>query len=151
MAWTTEAEVLALTGRTVTAEQVAQAQAIIELFADTTPDADADQTTRTLRLLNRAVAWQAAWMATQIEVDARVDVQTLSQDGTSTQFANDDAQLLAPLAARCLNKLPWKRSRSVFTGNRRGDRYDGIQAARDNVVYERDDDRDGQPWIPLYS
>ncbi|HVL63446.1 MAG TPA: hypothetical protein VM430_18865 [Microbacterium sp.] len=151
MAWATEAEVLALTGRTVTADQVAQAQAIIELFAETTPEADADQSAKTLRLLNRAVSWQAAWMATQIDIDARVDVQTLSQDGVSTQFSGDDAQYLAPLAARCLNKLPWRRSRSVFTGNRPGDRYDGIQAARDNVVYERDDERDGQEWIPLYS
>jgi hypothetical protein len=151
MAWATEAEVLALTGRTVTADQVAQAQAIIELFAETTPEADADQAAKTLRLLNRAVSWQAAWMATQIDVDARVDVQTLSQDGVSTQFADEDAQYLAPLAKRCLNKLPWRRSRSVFTGNRPGDRYNGIQAARDNVVYERDDERDGQQWIPLYS
>lgn len=151
MAWATAAEALALTGRTVTDEQVAQAQAVIELFADVTQDADADQSAKTLRLLNRAVSWQAAWMATQIDVDARVDVTTLSQDGTSTTFAGDDAQVLAPLAKRCLDRLPWKRSRSVWTGAPRGVGYNGIQAARDNVVYESHDDIDGQPWLPLYS
>ena len=151
MTWASAADVLALTGETVTDPQVAMAQGIVELFAGTDEDADADQSARALKCLKRAVAYQAGWMNTQIDLFARLEVTTLSQDGVSLQPATVDAQLLAPLAGRWLDRLPWRRSRSVFTGNRPGDRYDGIQAARDNVLYERDDERDGKPWIPLHT
>lgn len=151
MTWATAAEVLDLTGATVTDAQLAQAQGIVELYAETTEAADADQSAKTLRTLKRAVAYQAAWMTTQIDLFARLEVTSLSQDGVSLTPSEPDAQFLAPLAARWLAKLPWRRSRSVFTGNRPGDHYNGIQAARDNVLYERDDERDGKPWLPLYS
>lgn len=151
MAWATAAEVLTITGVSVTDAEVLLAQPIIELFSSTTPDADDDQSARTLHVLKYATAYQAAWMKEQIDVTARVDVASLSQDGVSLTPANDDAQLLAPLANRWLGKLPWRRSRSVFTGGRTVLARSGIQQARENVVYEADDDADGKPWIPLYS
>lgn len=151
MAWVTVAQALDLIGKTVTDADIAEAQPIIELFSGTSPAADADQTSRTLRTLAYAVSYQAAWMATQIDTEARVDVNQISQDGVSVTMQHEDAQLLAPLAKRWLDRLPWKSSRSVFTGGSTTLDRTLIQQARDNVVYESDDERDGLGWIPLYS
>lgn len=152
MAWVTDVEALEITGSAVTEADILLAQPIIELYSETSPDADDDQTAKTLKTLKYATAYQAAWMKTQIDVTARMDVASLSQDGVSFTPSTDDSQLLAPLAARWLGRLPWKRSRSVFTGGRLPVGASGIQQARENVVYERDDE-DGVngPWLPLYS
>jgi hypothetical protein len=150
-AWVTAARALELIGETVTDADIARAQPVIELYSGTSPDADADHTARTLRALEYAVSYQAAWMATQIDTTARMDVSTLSQDGVSLTPAHEDAQLLAPLAKRWLDRLPWRRSRSVWTGSKPGATRELLEQARENVVYEADDERDGQEWIPLYS
>jgi hypothetical protein len=151
VAWVTAAQALDLIGETVVDADIARAQPIIELYAGTTQEADADQAPKTLRILAMAVAYQAAWMATQIDTTNRVDVSNISQDGVSMTFAHADAQLLAPLAERWLCRLPWRRSRSVFTGGRVAPDRSLIDQARENVVYESDDERDGLGWIPLYS
>ena len=149
MAWVTAVQALDLIGVTVTDADIARAQPIIELFSGTSPAADDDQTARTLRTLAYATAYQAVWMATQIDTEARVDVSQISQDGVSMQMLDDDSQLLAPMAKRWLNRLPWRRSRSVFTGVRSGAGRNLLDQARENVVYESDDDRDGLGWRPL--
>ncbi len=149
MAWVTAARALELIGETVTDADLARAQPIIELYAGTSPDANADLTARTVRALEYAVSYQAAWMATQVDTTARVDVTTLSQDGVGVTMAHDDAQLLAPLAKRWLDRLPWRRSRSVFTGAPIGVGRSLIEQARDNVVRDVDDERDGLEWTPL--
>lgn len=151
MSWATGAQATALTGVTLTDANVAVAQPIIEIFAGTTQDADPDQSVRTLRLLRYAVSYQAAWQLNQIDVLTRTDVSALSQDGMSTTPGHEDALVLAPLAKRCLDQLPWRRSRSVQVGPPPGaGAPDQLDLARLNVVREQDDE-DAHPWLPLYS
>ncbi len=151
MAWVTAARALELTGDTVTDADLGRAQPIIELYAGVDFGATADLTPRVFKYLEYAVSYQAAWMATQIDTTARVDVTTLSQDGVSLTLAHEDAQLLAPLAKRWLDRLPWRRSRSVFPGAPIGGGRSLHEQARDNVVRDVDDERDGQEWRPLVS
>lgn len=142
-AWATAADVDTLTGITVTDAEVLQAQAIVEIFANTTTESsDAGLiATRNLRLLKRATAYQAAFMTEHPDLFTHVDVTSFSQDGQSASQAHANAALLAPLAKRCIDRLSWhleplrayKRA-SVYTDT--GTRH---SAVRD----------DNMPWVPL--
>lgn len=113
MAWATTGDVLTYTGQSVTADDVTRAQAIIELYANVTEDADANLTIRDLRLLKQAVSYEAAWMKNQIDVFTRTDVSELEQDDAAITYAHRDAALLAPLAQRCLARLSWMGTQSI--------------------------------------
>ena len=113
VSWTTPADVLALTGVTVTDAQLSQAQGIIDLFSGATLAAIDDISVRDLRFLKMAAGYQAAWQAAQVDVMTRTDVATLSQDGVSFTPGGPDALQLAPLARRCLDRLSWNRPRSL--------------------------------------
>jgi len=141
--WATPADVLDKTGVDVSLQDVKIAQEIVSLFAETTTAAsDAGLiASRNLRLLNRAVCWQAAWMPEHPDVFTNVDVTSFSQDGMSAQQAHANAHLLAPLAKRCIDRLSWMlqpirayKPTQVFTdtGN------------RDSAVHD-----DAVPWLPL--
>jgi hypothetical protein len=141
--WASIADVDTYTNVTVDADEITRAQAIIEIFAHTTTEAsDAGLiSSRNLRLLKQAVAYQAAWMTEHPDVFTNVDVTSFSQDGMSASQAHAHAHLLAPLAKRCLDRLSWNleplrahRPRQPYTD--KGNRDD---AARD----------DSLPWIPL--
>lgn len=111
MAWATTAEVLDITGETVTDSKVTQAQYVIELFSGVTEDYVIPG--RDARHLKMAVAYQAAWAAHQVDVTTRTDVSQFTQDETSATYANKEAPVLAPLARHALKRLSWKGSRSV--------------------------------------
>lgn len=115
MAWATTAEVLTYTGITVTAAEVNQAQFIVELFADTTEDASTQGfiSTKNLRFLKMAVAYQAAWITEHPDVFTHVDISTMLQDGLQFTRGHENAMLLAPFARRSINRLSWKRNRSI--------------------------------------
>lgn len=112
MAWATEAEVLALTGTAVTAAHLTQAQGVIDLFSGATETTE-DLNVRNLRLLKAAAAYQAAWMAAQVDVPGRVEVSRVDQDGVEVHPAHEDALVLAPLARRALAQLSWRRRATV--------------------------------------
>lgn len=115
MAWATTAEVLTYTGITVTQAEVDQAQFIVELFSDTTEDAS-DQgfiSSKNLRFLKMAVAYQAAWITEHPDLFTHVDVSTMLQDGLQYTQGHENAMLLAPFARRAINRLSWKRNRSI--------------------------------------
>lgn len=111
MSWATVAETANITGRTVTDATVTQAQFQIELFSGVTEEYAIPR--RDLRHLKLAVAYQAAWLAGQIDVSTRTDVSQFTQDEMSATYAHEDAVVLAPLAQRALRRLSWKGSRSV--------------------------------------
>lgn len=113
MAWATTGEVLTYTGITVTDEELAQAQAMIEIFADVTEDADANMKTKNLRLLKMAVAYQAAWITEHPDLFTHVDVSTMLQDGLQFVAGHENAFVLAPMARRAVNRLSWRRNRSI--------------------------------------
>lgn len=132
-----------LTGVEVGLTDLKIGQAIVMLFAGTTTAAsDAGLiSSRNLRHLAWAVAWQTVWMDEHPDVFTNVDSSSFSQDGVSSSQAHANAHLLAPLAKRCIDRLSWNlqplrayRPRRLYTdpGNRNSAAHD-----------------DGVPWIPL--
>lgn len=115
MAWATAAETLTYTGITVTDAEVEQAQVIVELFSDTTEDAsDAGLiSSKNLRFLKMAVAYQAAWITEHPDLFTHVDVSTMLQDGLQFVTGHENAFVLAPFTRRSINRLSWKRNRSL--------------------------------------
>jgi hypothetical protein len=111
MAWATTAEALTYTGIEVTEAEIQQAQFIVELFADVTEDATISS--KNTRLLKMAVAYQAAWITEHPDLFTHVDVSTMLQDGLQFTRGNENATLLAPLTRRAINRLSWRRNRSI--------------------------------------
>lgn len=105
-----------ITGRTITDAQVAVARPIIEVFSGVVEDQSDKLRVKDLRMLQYATAYQAAWLAANPGAVVGMDVQSATQDSVSfTRFndGNDDAAVLAPLARRCLDRLSWRRTKSV--------------------------------------
>ena len=144
MAWATEAETLALTGVTVSAALLAQAQGVIELFAGITEANDSELTAANIRMLRVAVAYQAAWMDGQIDVTTRTDVAQVQQDGATVKPLGADALILAPLARRALDRLSWLRKRSMRTVRAGARTYGSVDAYQG--AWMRDETSDN--WIP---
>lgn len=112
--WSTTAQVLTLTGLTVTDPQLTMAEGDISLSAGrdpaTTP-VDA-LTTRDRYWLGLAVAYQAAWLAAQPDAFTRSAVTSYSDNGQAITFA-PSGQDLAPRARRALKRVSWKGTVSV--------------------------------------
>lgn len=142
-AWTDAETVLNCTGVEVTDQQILQAQADIEIFAGRTFD-DTDRIrTRDLYWIGRAVAYQAAWRPGQPGIESRMDLTAQSQDSVSANLG-PDAVVLAPMAARALNRLSWRRSRTVHV---RSPFVDGSNWLGPDPLAEGNDEL--QPWTPM--
>jgi hypothetical protein len=111
MSWATIEQTINITGVTVTEPKVTQAQFTIELFSGVTEEYAIPR--RDGRHLMMAVAYQAAWLSGQVDVTTRSDVSQFTQDNMSATNANQEANVLAPLARQCIKRLSWKKSRSV--------------------------------------
>lgn len=112
-AWASIAETLAYTRINVEQEDIDSAQAMIELFADVIYDQSAKMSTKNLRLLKMAVAYQAAWMIDHPDVFTHVDIGSINQDGIFFVQAHENAMLIAPMARRALSRLSWNRTRNI--------------------------------------
>jgi hypothetical protein len=113
MAWATTANVLALTGETVTEATVLKASAVIDIYANRTEEASAGISPRDLGWLMRACSWQAAWMPSQPGFNQRNQYSEITQDGMQIKHEAEWETNLAPMAARALKNLSWKGSRTV--------------------------------------
>jgi hypothetical protein len=153
--WATTDDVLAVTGSTVTDAELLQAQLIIEIVADVSPESsfeagNPDVTTgliseKNLRYLMMAVAYQAAWMQAHPDVYTNADTKDVSEDGLSFTAGNKDANVLAPLARKCVRRLTWMRpNRSLRLGRRLDPAFMSKFGSRDSAV--ADDSRD---WSPM--
>jgi hypothetical protein len=145
MGWATDEQVQGWTGREADPANLALAQTMIELFSGTTTDAS-DQgliSSRNLRHLGQAVAFQAVWLDDHPDVLAAMDVKGVSQDGLNAQYATANAHLLAPLARVCLNRLSWGKEIRIGRGNW-SRRHVTDHGNRDSAV--RDDQ---YVWSPL--
>ncbi len=111
MAWATTAEAFTYTGIPVTTAQIEQAQFIVELFSDVTEDATVSS--KNQRFLKMAVAYQAAFITEHPDLFTHVDVSTMLQDGLQFTRGHENAFLLAPMARRAINRLSWRRNRSL--------------------------------------
>jgi hypothetical protein len=115
--WASTDQVASVTGRTVTAEQLAQADSVITIYCNRTPDASASIGVRDLYWLRMATCWQAAWQTQQSGYDSRNNAASIGQDGLSIQRVTEHSATLAPLAARALKNVSWIGSRTLRVPN----------------------------------
>lgn len=145
MSWASEAEVLALTGVEATEAQISQAQGVIDLFSGVVEGVE-DLSVRDTRLLRMATAYQAVWMASQIDVLSRTTVHRIDQDGAVIWVDEPNDFILAPLAKRALAQLSWNKrtgTRVVCAGGPR--LFRNIEEY--GAAWMRDETDD--PWRPL--
>ena len=143
--WATAADVFQITGSTVSDTDVQRAQFIIELFADVSADGASEfLSTKNLRLLKFAVAYQTAWMGQHPDVYTNVDITNASEDGLSFAHSHKNAAILAPLARRSVDRLTWRRpNRSIRVGKHLNPAFQFQWGSRDSAV--ADDARDWSP------
>jgi hypothetical protein len=142
MSWASGDDVVAITGEEATSKAVALANVMIEIFSGTTTVASDDGliSSRNLRYLKQAAAFQAVWLDAHPDVLETMDVEGVSQDGLNATYANVNAHLLAPMASRCLNRLSWRAQINA----RRSSRIASVRGNRDSAV--RDDQYE---WSPM--
>lgn len=145
-AWATTQDVATYTGKTVTDAQIAQAQAVVEIFADTTTAATDASTvsSKNVRLLKLAVAYQAAWITQHPDAFTSMDTTAVSQDQVTATWLHANAQILAPLAKRCIDRLSWRRMRPL-----RVTRGSGRTLSRTLNTTSADADENDPRWRPL--
>lgn len=149
--WASVSRVQTITGSVVTEDQLATAQGIIELYCGRTyagSSVNASIRAKDLAWLEKAVAYQAAWMPTQPGYFGKHSVKEVSQDGAqiiyagSTQANNSALIMLGPLAARALKNVSWMRSRTIKI---KPPSFEGEHPSYGD--YKRNDDHPG--WRPL--
>lgn len=143
-AWATADDVLDVTGREATAENLALARTMIALISGTTEAASDNDLIagRNLNLLKQAVCFQAVWLDSHPDVLDAMDVQGISQDGLSAQYASAHAHLYAPLAMMCIRRLSWKKA--PLRVRRGGYAGQPNRGNRDSAVAD-----DAYEWTPL--
>lgn len=148
MAWADLDDVLALAGDIgVTQAQIELAQDMVEVFAGTTEEASTNDliSSTNLRLLSRAVAYQAIFVQAHPDVLTVMDTTSVSQDGLSAEWSHANAHLLAPMAWRCIKRLSWKIAPlKVRRKTPLGFEPYNPNAPRDSAVYD-----DNVPWEPM--
>jgi hypothetical protein len=140
-AWANASDVINATGVNVTEQQLAQAQADIEIFSGRVYPDTPRLRPRDVYWLGRAVARQAAWIAGQFGLETRLDATQTQQDGVSTTLTGDGL-VLAPMAARALRRVSWMRSRTIHTRAP----IEGFGLVG-NVLQEGNDEL--EPWQPM--
>jgi hypothetical protein len=117
MPWATPSDVAFYTGITVGNDNVEAAQAIIELFSGTTEQASdtGNISSKNLRHLKMAVAFQAAWLTAHPDAYTNMDIHAMTEGsgGIAITLAHSQAHILAPLARVCLGRLSWFAARSI--------------------------------------
>lgn len=111
--WASISETLAYTRLNVEQEDLDSAQAMIELFADVIYEQSDKISTKNLRLLKMAVAYQAAWMTEHPDLFTHTDIQSINQDGIFYVHQHENSYLIAPMARRALKRLSWMRNKSI--------------------------------------
>lgn len=144
MTWATVAEVLDVTGASVTASVLSQASAVVTIYCNRTEAASSSMGTRDLHWLKQATCWQAAWQLEQPGWATRSRVDSVQQDAASVTYASESALTLAPLAERALRNLSWKGARTL--------RVPGVDTPQGGVD-PRNEAADSNPifgqWQPL--
>lgn len=111
--WATPSETLAYTRISVSQDNLDAAQFMIELFADVVYEQTANLSTKNLRLLKMAVAYQAAWMTEHPDLFTHTDIQSINQDGIFYVHQHENSYLLAPMARRAIKRLSWMRNKNI--------------------------------------
>lgn len=142
--WATVSEVADITGVDVDANVLRVASYIVETHTRRIYDLDADRVgSRNAYWLRHAVAWQAAWLLGQDDLDTRMNVLEISEAGRATVL-DKTALELAPLAKRNINNCSWRRSRSLHV---RSPFVDGSAAVSSAAGAEANDPYES--WRPM--
>ena len=148
MTWASTADCAALTGYTPDTATLALAQTTVETHVNRTPAAEDSFRLRDFDWLKRAVAFQAAWLASQPGYLARMGAANVSQDGLSSTFNSPADLTLAPLAQRACKNLSWMGSRSVQTRPRQPlPEFGALAPSAAAFLHSGSDPEDG--WEPL--
>lgn len=142
--WATLDDVETFTGASVTTAQLAQAQAIIDMFAGRTYDAQPRTGARDQYWLKLTVCYQAAWLTAQPDLFQRIDLAAITM-GSRAVALKDDSLRIAPLAAKALSKVSWMRGRSLHVQSPFTDSYGGLlnpnaDSAANDLAF---------PWYPV--
>ena len=129
-----------MTGVTVTAAQLAQAQIVIDIFSGRTYAAEPRTGSRDKAWLKAAVAYQAAWMPTQPDLFGRLDYTAVPGAAPVT----GTGMVLAPMAKWALRRVSWLKSRSLHV---RSPFLDGPGGFGANPLSEASDD--AFAWSPM--
>jgi hypothetical protein len=149
--WATPAEATSITGQTITQAQLDVAYHVIEIYAGAVINSRANLTNRDLRLLKKAEAYQAAWMAAQIDLTGRSDADLVSQDGLQYSKGDQDMHILGPLAKRAIGKLSWCRTRTInpLTPTQALALRNKATAETIGLMDNEEEDDFGSGWMPL--
>jgi hypothetical protein len=139
--WATPADVLSLTGTADSTDtEVVKANAVVEIIGGRLYTLAADRTgRRDTEWLRRAVAYQVPWMRANPDFFERLDLATL--EGLDLK---ELALILAPLTRHALNRLSWRRSRSLHV---QSPFQDGPGPVSSNPVAEVNDAFES--WSPI--
>lgn len=115
--WCTVADVATFAGVVITDAQLVQAGATIDIACARSYVTDGAASpsrigSRDRYFLQLATAYQAAWLASQVDAFSRIDALDISQGRSRTQL-RDTALFLAPNARKALKRVSWLKSRSV--------------------------------------
>ena len=141
--WATLEDVATYTGLSATTAQLIQAQAIIDMFAGRTYDAQPRTGTRDRYWLKLTVCYQAAWLTSQPDLFQRIDLAAITM-GSRAVALKDDSLRIAPLAAKALSKVSWMRGRSLHVQSPFQDSFGGLlnpnaDSAANDMAF---------PWFP---
>lgn len=136
-----------VTGLTLSNQQIMNAQQVLNMYSNYTPEASGfNMQPLDLQWLRYGLAYQSAWMSQQPGLLYRSEIDQLSQDGLSTHWADPRAVTLGPLALRSLRQLSWQKSRSLRVRTPFIDDQTPMSSDPDaeaNDLYER--------WVDMYN
>jgi len=145
VSWATPEEAASFTGRTVDQAALDAAQSVIDLYTDLHEGVDPGLIdARTMRILKQAVAWQAVWQGAQGDTFGTGVVKKSETLGDYSYTRQDDPAgddiVLAPMAARWIGRLKWRRTRTI----------DPLTAPERVLVDAGDSDYEFMiPWRPM--
>jgi len=111
--WTTVEQATAITNQSLTTGDLSAANAILEIWVGVTPHLKDKLRPRDVRLLEKAEAFQAAWMKYKPALLERSDTDRVIQDTLQYDKGDRDMHVLAPLAKAAIQRLSWRSARTI--------------------------------------
>lgn len=111
--WTTAEQATAITNQSLTTGDLSAANAILEIWVGVTPHLKDKLRPRDVRLLEKAEAFQAAWMKHKPALLERSDTDRVIQDTLQYDKGDRDMHVLAPLAKSAIQRLSWRSARTI--------------------------------------
>jgi hypothetical protein len=116
--WGTAEEASAITNASLTTGDLVAANELLEIWVGVRPtdrikEKISSQSKRNLRLLQKAEAYQAAWMKEKPALFERSDTDNVIQDTLQFSKGDVDMHLIAPAAKAAIQRISWRSSRTI--------------------------------------